>query len=341
MQLHYEQLNKLLVANKPLAPIYFISGEELLLVQMTCDRIRSSAKKQGFSEREVFYVESGFNWQTLLTHANNYGLFSEKQILELHLLQGVSESAAQTLKTYASDPPQDKLLLIITGKLDRRLQQTAWFKSIDKVGVFIPLWPMEYLQLSRWVTERLTALGLTAEKDAIQCLISATEGNLLASAQEIEKLSLYFASDTHPIITREVMLQALADNARFDPFKLTDAALQGKATRCLRILNRLREEGIEPLLILWSLSRECRQLASLAFQLAQGKNLRTLFQTHAIWEKRQPLFQQALQNRSLNHWYTLLKLAAQCDRLIKGVATGNTWQALQQLSLQLAGIKPL
>ena len=340
MQLRYEQLNTLL-DKKPLAPIYFVSGEELLLVQMTCDSIRNSAKKQGFSEREVFYTESGFNWQTLLAHANNYGLFSEKQILELHLLQGVSESAAQTLKTYASDPPNNKLLLVITGKLDRRLLQTAWFKSIDNVGVFIPLWPMEHTQLSRWITERLAKLGLKAEREAIQCLISATEGNLLASAQEIEKLSLYFASDTPRIITPEAMMQALSDNARFDPFKLTDAALQGEATRCLRILNRLREEGVEPLLILWSLSRECRQLASLAFQLAQGQNLRTLFQTHHIWEKRQPLFKHALQRHSLTHWYTLLKLAAQSDRIIKGVISGNIWHALQQLSLQLAGIKPL
>ncbi|BBB14936.1 DNA polymerase III delta subunit [Candidatus Rickettsiella viridis] len=340
MQLRYEQLNTLL-EKKPLAPIYFVSGEELLLVQMACDSIRNSAKKQGFSEREVFYAESGFNWHTLLTHANNYGLFSEKQILELHLLQGVSESAAQTLKTYASDPPANKLLLVITGKLDRRLLQTTWFKSIDSVGVFMALWPMEQAQLSRWITERLASLGLKAEKEAIQYLISATEGNLLASAQEIEKLSLYFASDTQHIITPEAMMQALSDNARFDPFKLTDAALQGEAKRCLRILNRLREEGVEPLLILWSLSRECRQLASLAFQLAKGQNLRTLFQTHHIWEKRQPLFQQALQRHSLTHWYTLLKLATQSDRIIKGVISGNIWHALQQLSLQLAGIKPL
>lgn len=340
MQLRYEQLNKLL-DSRPLAPVYFVSGDELLLVQMACDNIRISAKKQGFSEREVFYAESGFNWPTLLAHANNYDLFSEKKILELHLLQGISESAAQTLKTYASDPPLNKLLLIITGKLDRRLLQTSWFKGIDKVGVFIPVWPMEHYQLSQWVTERLAALGLKAEKEAIQCLISATEGNLLASAQEIEKLHLYFSSDTRLIITREAMLQALSDNARFDPFKLTDAALQGEPKRCLRILNRLREEGVEPLLILWSLSRECRQLASLAFQLAQGKNLRTLFQTHHIWEKRQSLFQQALQTHSLIHWYTLLKLAAHSDRVIKGVALGNSWHALQQLSLQFAGIKYL
>lgn len=338
MQLRYEQISYQL-DNKPLAPVYLISGDELLLVQKTCDCIRDYAKKQGFTERELVYVETGFNWQNLLTRSNNYGLFAEKQILELHLLQGISETAAETLKTYTRNPPTNKLLLIRTGKLDRRQQQTTWFKSIDKIGVFIPIWPMEPYQLFQWITERLASLGLKAEKEAIQCLIAATEGNLSATSQEIEKLSLYFATNTNNVITRDTLLQALSDNARFDPFQLTDAALHGEVKRCLKILNRLKEEGIEPLLILWALSRECRQLATLAFQLEQGKNLKTLFQTYAIWGKRQELFQHALKRCSLTQCYQLLQLAAHTDQTIKGVATSNSWHALQQLSITMAGIK--
>ena len=338
MQVRYDKLSTHLKSN-PLSPIYCVSGDELLLVQKACDHIRSHAKKQNFSEREVFYAESGFNWQMLLAHSNNYGLFAEKQILELNLIQGISEAAAQTIKTYASNPPTNKLLLIVMRKLDRRQQQTIWFKSIDANGVFIPIWPMELPQLPRWITERLASFGLTAEKEAVQCLISATEGNLLATAQEIEKLSLYFLPDTSKLITRDALLQALSDSARFDPFKLADAALQGEPKRCLRILNQLQEEGIEPLLILWSLSRECRQLASLAFQLKQGKNLRDLFQTYHIWEKRQTVFQQALQRHSLTHWQMLLRFAAVSDRIIKGVEPGNIWHSLQQLSVSMSGSK--
>jgi DNA polymerase-3 subunit delta len=338
MQWRYEQINKQL-KDKPLAPIYLVSGEERLLIQTACDSIRSSAKKQGFTEREVFHAESNFNWQALLTRSNNYGLFAEKHMLELHLSQGLSEAATEALKTYISNPPPDKLLLIITGKLDRRQQQTAWFKQFDKIGVFIPIWPMEPYQLSQWIAERFATFGLKAEKEAIQCLMSATEGNLLATAQEIEKLSLYFSTDIKNVITRDVLLQALSDNARFNPFTLTDAALHGEAKRCLRILNRLKEEGVEPLLILWALSRECRQLAILAFQLQQGKHLSALFKTYYIWEKRQGLFQQALQRHSLTHWHTLLRFAARIDRIIKGVEPGNSWQALQQFSMNIAGIK--
>jgi DNA polymerase III subunit delta len=334
MQCRYEQLHQQL--NSPaLAPIYLISGEEIVLIQAACNTIRLAAKKAGFTDRQVFYADTHFNGSSLIGCMNNYGLFADKQLLELHLSQGLSEAVTQTLTLYAKNPPSNKLLLIIAGKLDRRLQQTAWFKSIDKVGLVIPIWPLQAPQLFRWVTERFHTMGLKVEKAAIECLIFATEGNLLATAQTIEKLSLYFDTKNN-VITLDMLTQALSDNARFDPFKLTDAALEGNSERCLRILAHLKEEGVEPLLILWALSRECRLLASFAFKLKLGQNLITVFKEQQVWEKRQLLFQQALTRHTLTHWYRLLGLASRIDQLIKGIGTGHVWNALQTLCLKIA-----
>lgn len=334
MQCRYEQLHQQL--NKSvLAPIYFISGEEIVLIQAACNAIRLAAKKAGFTDRQVFYADTHFNSSSLISGMNNYGLFADKQLLELHLSQAYSETITQPLTLYAKNPPPNKLLLIIAGKLDRRLQQTTWFKSINKVGLIIPIWPLQASQLFRWITERFHAMGLKIEKTAIECLIFATEGNLLATAQTIEKLSLYFSTKNN-VITIDRLTQALSDSARFDPFKLTDAALAGSSERCLRILAHLEEEGVEPLLILWALSRECRLLASFAFELKLGKNLITLFKEQHVWEKRQILFQQALTRHTLTHWYRLLGLASHIDQLIKGIGTGHVWNALQALSLEIA-----
>lgn len=339
MQCRYEQLHQQL--NKPvLAPIYLISGEEVVLIQAACNAIRLAVKKAGFTDRQIFYADTHFNGATLSACMNNYGLFADKQLLELHLSPGsYSETLIQTLILYAKNPPPNKLLLIIAGKMDRRLQQTTWFKSINQIGLIIPIWPLQPTQLFRWVTERFHSMNLKIEKAAIECLIFATEGNLLATAQTIEKLSLYFEKNN--VITIDMLMQALSDNARFDPFKLVDAALEGNSQRCLRILAHLKEEGIEPLLILWALSRECRLLASFAFELNKGKNLITLFKEQQVWEKRQLLLQHALKRHTLTHWYQLLGLASRIDQLIKGLGTGHIWNALQTLSLEIAEPHPL
>lgn len=334
MQCRYEQLHQQL-NDSILAPIYLISGEEIVLMQAACNAIRLAAKKAGFTDRHVFYGDTHFNGATLNAYMNNYGLFSDKQLIELHLLPGYSETLTQTLIPYAKNPSPNQLLLIMAGKMDRRLQQTAWFKSIDTVGLVIPIWPLQPPQLFRWVTERFRVMDLKVEKLAIEYLIFATEGNLLAADQTIDKLNLYF-DEKNNVITIDLLMQALSDNARFDAFKLVDAALAGNSQRCLRILTYLKEEGIEPLLILWALSRECRLLASFAFELNKGNTLITLFKEKQIWEKRQPLFQQALKRHTLIHWYQLLGLARRIDQLIKGLGTGQIWNALQTLCLEIA-----
>ncbi|EDP46176.1 DNA polymerase III subunit delta [Rickettsiella grylli] len=333
MQCHYDQLNQRL-NNTVLAPIYWVAGDEIVLLHAACNAIRLAAKKAGFTCRQVFYADKQFNSALLVANMNNYGLFSKKQFLELHLSQGFSEELTKALTQYAQSPPHHQCLLIITGKLEYRLQQTAWFKKIDKIGLIVPLWPLQRPQLILWITERVHAYGLKIEKAAIDYLMYATEGNLLATAQAIEKLRLYV--DKNNLITIECLEQTLCHNVRFDPFKLTDAALTGNAKRCLRILMHLEEDGIEPLFILWALSRECRLLASLAFELNQGKNLTTLFKEHALWEKRQHLYQHALTRHSITHWYQLLGFARYIDQLIKGIDSGNVWNALQLFCLTIA-----
>lgn len=338
MQCRYEQLHQQL--NKTvLAPIYLISGEEVILIQSACNAIRLAAKNAGFIDRQIFYTDTHLNGATLSVCMDNYGLFADKQLLELHLSPGYPETLIQTLILYAKNPPPNKLLLIITGKMERRLQQTTWFKSIDQIGLIIHIWPLQPAQVFKWITERFHAIGLKIEKAAIECLIFATEGNLLATTQTIEKLGLYFEKKN--VITIAMLMQALSDNARFDPFKLADAALEGNSQRCLRILAHLKEEEIEPLLILWALSRECRLLASIAFELNKGKNLTTLFKEQQVWEKRQLLFQHALKRHTLTHWYRLLGLASRIDQLIKGLSIGDIWSALQILSLEIAEPHPL
>ena len=65
-------------------------------------------------------------------------------------------------------------------------------------------------------------------------------------------------------------------------------------------------------------------------------DLITLFKEQQVWEKRQILFQQALTRHTSTHWYRLLGLASRTDQLIKGLGTGQVWNALQTLSLEIA-----
>ncbi|MNP22449.1 DNA polymerase III subunit delta [compost metagenome] len=195
---------------------------------------------------------------------------------------------------------------------------------------------MDVHQLPQWINQRLQQAGLSAQRDAVDLIAARVEGNLLAAAQEIEKLKLLAEGSQ---ITVETVQAAVADSARFDVFGLVDAILNGEAAHALRMLEGLRGEGVEPPVILWALARELRQLAGLAQQFSQGVPLDKAFSQARppIWDKRRPLVSKALQRLSAQRWAQLLQDAQRIDAQIKGQAEGSPWIGLARLSLLMAG----
>ena len=322
---------------KGLAPIYLVSGDDPLLVMETVDAIRNHARTLGYSEREVFHVERGFDWASLSASSNNLSLFAEQRILELRMPTGKpGDAGSKALVAYAADLPADTLLIIISGKLDQAQQRSKWFKSLDKPGVFIPIWPPTTQQLPGWIRQRMQAKGLQPDDMAVSLLADRIEGNLMAAEQEMEKLLLLHQPGP---ISAEQVADAVASSARFDVFGLVDAALNGEHARCVRMLNGVREEGVEAILVLWALSREIRALAQMAQEIEQGQPLDRVLGAHRVWDKRKPFVRQGLQRHNARRWQQLLRRCAAVDRMIKGATVGKPWDELLELTLLMAGAR--
>lgn len=333
MKLNPERLPQHLA--KGLAPVYFVSGDEPLLQQECCDAIRQEARQQGYLERSIFRVEKGFNWDALAVAAQSLSLFSSKQLLELRMPSPKpGDQGGKILSQYAENPPPDTMLLICSGKLEASTARTRWYKALDAVGVMVPVWPIDRNVLPRWVNQRMQAKGLHPSRDAVQLLCDQVEGNLLAAAQEIEKLALLYPAGR---IDEQQLMEAVSNSSRFSVFHLVDAVLTGAEARIYRILEGLRSEGVEPILVLWALTRELRSLANMAYALDQGQKVEQVVAQHRVWERRKPMIIKALKKQSLARWQSLLGQAADIDRVIKGVSLGKPWDELLQLCLQMAG----
>ncbi|RRQ21259.1 DNA polymerase III subunit delta [Thiohalobacter thiocyanaticus] len=336
MQLRPEQLGTHL--KQGLAPVYLLYGEETLVAQEAADAIRGSAREQGYVDREVFHVETGFDWGQLTEAASALSLFADRRILELRIPSGKpGDAGSRALTAYTESPAPDTLLLIICGKLEAAQRRAKWFKALDSAGVSLAAWPIDARQLPRWIGQRLQRAGLSAEPEAVQMLAERVEGNLLAAAQEVDKLALLYPGEK---LDAARVAEAVSDSARFDVFGLVDVVLTGQAGRAVRMLAGLRQEGVEPVLVNWALNRELRSLEAMAWALAHGESLAAVQGRFRVWKNRQPVVAQALQRHRLPAWYGFLRRSARIDRIIKGQAAGNPWDELVQLSLDLAG-RPL
>jgi DNA polymerase III subunit delta len=319
-----------------LAPVYLVSGDEPLQVAEACDAIRARARESGCSERLLFNVESGFDWNALLQARDSLSLFAERRLVELRLPTGKpGEAGAKALVEYAGRPSADDVLLIVAAKIDKDAQRSKWFTSLERAGVVVQVWPLSVAQLPAWIERRMRARGLQPSAEAVAMLAERVEGNLLACAQEIEKLALLHGTGT---VDGAAVTAAVSDSSRYSVYDLADRALAGEGAAVTRVLRGLQGEGEEPVMVLWALSREIRTLAIMAEELQHGTTLEQLFNRHRIWENRKRAVGAALRRCPPQTLHRLLRQAGRADRVIKGVATGNVWDELLQLALGLAGI---
>jgi DNA polymerase-3 subunit delta len=320
---------------KQLLPVYLLAGDETLLVQEAADAIRAAARKAGFADRELLFAERGFDWAELTTAGASLSLFASKRLIELRLKSSrPGADGAAALAAYAAAPSPDNLLLIVAPKFERGVREAAWVKAVADAGAVIEIWPVERTRLPEWLTARARARGLVLDPDAAALISDRVEGNLLAAAQEIDKLALIASGP----VDAEAAQAAVGASARYDVFGCVDTALEGDAPRALAMLAGLRAEGTEPTLIAWALARDIRLLAHAALEAAQRRPA-TAFP--GTWPKRRPLLQAALKRLGIRAAITLLLHAATADRIVKGQPQGKPWETLAQLVAMLAGALPV
>lgn len=331
MKVFPEQLGQQLQAR--LLPVYLLSGDEPLQLMEAADAIRLAAKAAGHSGRETFYADGGFDWMTFYAACDSYSLFGEPRLLDLRLSAKPDKVAAEALLHFAGQPPSDAILLVSLPKLTATEQKARWFQSLERIGAVVQVWPLEGEKLLRWLDRRLNQKGLLADQSGLRLLAARVEGNLLAAAQEIEKLHILYGSGQ---LTDEQIINSVADSARYDVFALADQVLRGHAGKAYRILAGLKAEGVAAPVALWALTRELRLVNQLQSELAAGgASLETLLNAYRLWDSRKAALRLALQRLSQAAVHQAVLLAGHVDRVMKGQAPGDEWDALLALCMSL------
>jgi DNA polymerase-3 subunit delta len=319
---------------KNLAPCYLVSSDEHLLAAEALDAIRGAAREKEFSSRDLHVATTGFDWSSLRDSTANMSLFAERRIVELRLPTGKpGRVGSQAIVDLIERLGSDLMLIVVTPKLDRSGQSSKWVKALESAGVNLTIWPIGPRELPGWIAARMRQTGLQPDRDAVAMIADRVEGNLLAAGQEIEKLRLLHGEG---VVTAEDVATAVANSSRFDVFKLVDAALAGDAKRAAKVLAGLQAEGVEAVIVVWSLTRELRTLASLADALASGMDLASGMQKARIWSSRQALIRSCIARHQSNEFHQMLKATGQADRAAKGQMQADPWQVITTIVLRLA-----
>ena len=311
MRLRPEQLKTHLERSGKM-PVYFVSGDEPLQKLESIDLIRNHYQKQGYDERIIFEVNKSFDWNQINEASSNLSLFSNNKIIELRMVAPKpGRQGGIFLQQYVENENNDTVLIISSDKIDKGTQNNKWVKAIDKAGLMIQVWPIGPAQLPGWIQARMQNRQKKITHDAARLIAERVEGNLLAAQQEIEKLLLLIEKDRIDI---EDIMGAVADSSRYNVFDMLESAFVGNIDRTLLMLNGLKNEGTEPLLLFGALMWEYRRLCSIAYEYEAGTQLENIFRSYRIWDQKKRPITSVLKRHTSKSLDRLLNYCAVIDK---------------------------
>jgi DNA polymerase-3 subunit delta len=330
IRLYPEQLRAQLTEG--LRAAYLLLGNDPLLLQESQDAVRQAAATQGFEEHHTVSIDVSTDWNALFSLCQAMSLFASRQTILLLLPENGPNAAINEQLSTLIGLLHDDLLLICRGnKFTKAQENAAWVTQLANRSVLITCQTPEQAQLPKWLAARARQLKLQLDDAASQLLCYCYEGNLLALSQALERLSLLWPDGK---LTLPRVEKAVNDAAHFTPFHWLDALLAGKSKRALHILQQLRLEGSEPVILLRTLQRELLMLVTLKRQSATTP-LRTLLDKHRVWQNRRPLITEALNRLSAAQLRQAVTLLSRTELTLKKDYGQSVWAELESLSLLL------
>ena len=327
-----------------LSGIYYLLGQDPLLLSESRDLIIQTAVAQGFDEKFEVQADNSTDWNDLFERCQSIGLFFNKQILILNLPENPTALLHNNLSELISLLNADVLLILQLPKLTKPMEKQEWFKRAEQYEPHIPLVNCQTPnaeQLPRWVLNRAKTMGLNIEQEAVQLLCYSYENNLLALKQSLQLFALLYPDNK---LTFARVKSVVEQASVFTPFQWIDALLEGKESRARRILQGLQAEEVQPVILLRTLQRELLVLLELSKpqqrltdldQALPLSQLREGFDRLKVWQNRRPFFTQAFQRLTYRKLYLILQQLAQLERAVKQDFSADVWDMLADLSVQI------
>jgi DNA polymerase-3 subunit delta len=311
-------------------PFYLLLGDEPWWIETCRAQIKALACSKGFQSGASWLHDANFDWNEILQNWQSLSLFSDKEIVELHLEKlTLGAAGAKALKSIAQADHPDRILIITGPKATQDALKTQWFKALDRLGLYIPCMTPENEHFQRWLEERMHWHQVHLEPQAKAQMLHCFEGQLSAADQALEQFAIEHGSK--PLKVEDIEPWS-TQQAKFTVYQFADALLMGQATRIMHTLTQLQLEETPYPVLLWSLLQELEKIHRIQSQPSQ---LSETWKVLRIWPQRQSLYLQASQRLSHALVQQALHHGHQLERQLKQYGKSDPMK-LTHLSLLLS-----
>lgn len=333
MLIKYQALPPLL--QKKAHALYVLIGNDPYLLNDAATQIKQLCRKRVECEQTILDISSPADWSMLVAEANNYSLFSEHVLLDARYDKKTIDTAGKAMLADYLKAFNDRCTIILRApSLSAKALQ--WLIDSPHV-VVIQLYPLTPQALMQWINAQLLSRGIQVEPTVPNLIHEYTQGNMIATAQLLDKLSL--CCSPGEIVTVSLIKDHLIDQSHFELFDLAAACLGADALKALRLLRQSQFDRTEPTFVLWILTQEIRLLIQLHDLLNQSYSMDNACSQLKIWSSRIQLYAKAISRLALQPLYELLHECNRLDEMIKTTQSNQIWNKFDRVALALCGFK--
>ncbi|MFL6274348.1 MAG: DNA polymerase III subunit delta [Blastocatellia bacterium] len=251
------------------------------------------------------------NAWSLIETANMTPMMAERRIVVARDFDKIKEDEIDLVLDYLKRPSPTTTLVFQAASLDQRRKLTA---ALMKTCTLVVFERLSEEKAKRWVEEFLRRRGFLIEPMALGHLIGLVGTQLMRLVNELEKLMSYAAGGT---IT-DPMITDLVPRAReHSSWELWDAIIERQRVRALRLMERLLEDGSEPLAILGALAGLYRRMLAAKELMARQAPTDEINRATGRFGRNAELFNGRVLRTSREEIVHGLRRIAQTDNAIK------------------------
>ena len=239
-------------------PLYLLFGVEDYLRDRAARAITDAALR-GTSLREfneASYSLTSVDVQQALAAAEQLPMMSSRRVIRVADFSRLREADEDALVRYIARPAESSVVIFIADDLDKRRRLS---KILLDACVSVEFPALKDAELAAWAKSRLKELKTETDERTLHQIVALVGSDVRTLISELDKLATAAIGSGH--ITMKMVESLVGRSRELSNFELTDHLIARNRKRALQTLQRLLDDGVEPVMLIGLIASNYRRLA--------------------------------------------------------------------------------
>ena len=250
-----------------ISPVYLLFGAETFLRDLAVKTIteRTLADSQLREFNENTFSLNDIDIQSALSSAEQLPMMATRRVVKITELNKLIESDDEALLNYLKRPAETCVVMFIAEDLDKRKRIS---KLLLENSVPVEFTALKDFEIQTWARQKAKEIKVSIDEKALRYLLNLVGNSVRKLTSELEKLAVAALPDS--IITQELVEKLTPNSREVSNFDLSDQLLAGNRNGAMKVLEKVLNDGAEPLMLLGLIANNYHRLFLAKELMSQG-----------------------------------------------------------------------